>query len=90
MTTIGENTIVVSAEPAQTIVWTMPARGSAVEPGGYLQRVDVVGGALNDIVNTYGADTILVVGSMPVFVDKVYTEIKDANTTNAVIESKVL
>lgn len=87
---IDENTIVVSAEPAQTIVWTMPGRGNAVEPGGYLQRTDVVGGKLNDIVNTYNADTILVIGSMPAFVEKVFEEIKEADTIGIMIDYQVL
>ena len=87
---INENTIVISAEPAQTIVWTMPGRGNAVEPGGYLQRADVISGKLNDIVDTYNADTILVIGSMPTFVEKVFEEVKEADTTGIIIDYQVM
>lgn len=82
---IDENTLVVSAEPAQTIVWSMPGRGSAYEPSGFLQRKDVISGKVNDIVNQYGVEQILVIGSMPIFVEKVFEEIKEADTTEIAI-----
>lgn len=90
MPIIDENTVIISAEPAQTIVWTMPGRGSAIEPGGYLQRVDVIGGALNGIIDTYGVERILVIGSMPAFVEKVFEEVKEADTTGVIIDYQVM
>lgn len=87
---IDENTLVVSAEPAQTIVWSMPGRGTACEPSGYLVRQDVISGKVNDIVDQFGIDKILVVGSMSPFVEKVTQEIKDSLVEKIPIHSQVI
>lgn len=83
---IDKDTLVISAEPAQTIVWSMPGRGSAYEPSGYLQRQNVLNGDVNKIVEQHHINKILIIGSMPIFVEKVFKEIKEANTTNATID----
>lgn len=87
---ITADTLVVSAEPAQTIVWSIPGRGNVYEPSGYLQRQDVINGKVNEIVEQYHVHDILVVGSMPVFVEKVFEEIKEADTIGIMIDYAVI
>lgn len=87
---MNEDTLVITAEPAQTIVWSMPARYNAYDPSGYLIRQDVVNGKVNDIVKQHNVKDILVIGSMSPFVDKVTQELKVADTTGVPIKSKVI
>lgn len=90
MVALDENTLVISAEPAQTIVWSIPGRGSAYDPSGYLIRQDVVDGKVNEVVKTFNIKRIMIIGSMEMFVKKVYQEISDANTEDVEIIYKAL